>query len=42
MALKMKKINRPFWGKGGSNQTDATLSGCVDSPKEAIVKISER
>ena len=29
-------------GKGGSDQTDTSLSGGEDSPKEAIVKISER
>ena len=40
---KEKKFNPPFLGEGGgSDQTDTTLSGGGDSPKEAIVKISER
>ena len=42
MASKGEKNLPPFfWGKGGSDQTDTTLSGGGDSPKKAIKKISE-
>ena len=44
MASKRKNNLTPLLGGkgGGSDQTDTTLSGGGDSPKEAIVKISER
>jgi len=43
MASKRKNNLTPLLGgKGGSDQTDTTLSGGGDYPKEAIVKISER
>jgi len=37
-----KNLTPLLGGKGGSNKTDTTLSGGGDSPKKAIVKISER
>ena len=38
---KGKNLTPLFGGKGGSDKTNTTLSGGGDSPKEAIVKISE-